>query len=266
MPAQLGTQQRRKQNLEEDLAAMLGSLRLRWGRWMQTQVLSAERQPLRGWAVHAPKPKKVQEMRTAKWMGSWLRSRGTTRVRSCRQRCWPWLWRPTGAPLVRRALHLSATHVKRHQKVSVARLYLPGIWFLDAPHAQGMLDCGAGALGGLGRVLTEQHPRRCTAAAAIERRRELLLLTVDSAAGSLAVTQELALPGVAGATAVAFDCDGRLWVAAGVAAEGVRCGALKLRVAVRDSHGVRCPRCCLPAHPRGPGQLPAMLGRASSSC
>ena len=127
-----------------------------------------------------------------------------------------------------------------------------------------MLKCGTGALSGPGRVLTEQHPCRRTAAAAIEGRRELLLLAVDGAAGSLAVSQELALPGVAGSTAVAFDANGRLWVAGGVAAEGVRCGALKLRVAVRDSRGVRCPWCCLPAHPQGPGPLPAMLGRASS--
>ena len=82
----------------------------------------------------------------------------------------------------------------------------------------------------------------------MEGRRELLLLAVDGAAGSLAVSQELALPGVAGPTAVAFDRDGRLWVAAGVAAEGVRCGALKLRVAARDSHGVRRPCSCLPAN------------------
>lgn len=111
----------------------------------------------------------------------------------------------------------------------------------------------AGALEGPERGLTEWHARRCTAAAVVEGRPELLLLAVDGAAGSLAVSQELALPGLTGPTSLAFDCDGRLWVAAGVAAEGVRCGALKLRVAARDSHGVRChPGHCLLAFWRAP--------------
>ncbi len=76
--------------------------------------------------------------------------------------------------------------------------------------------------------------RRC-AAAAVEGRAELLLLAVDTDAGTLELAQELALPGLAAPTAAAFDGGGRLWVAA----EGAAAGALTVRVAVRGGDGVR---------------------------
>ena len=126
--------------------------------------------------------------------------------------------------------------------------------------------CIAGALQRPSRGLTEQQPRRCTAAAAVEGLRELLLLAVDGAAGSLAVTQELALPGLAAPTAVAFDRGGRLWVAGGVVGEGVCCATLKLRVAVRGSHGVRChPEGLHACGPEDSGYLPALLRRAAAA-
>lgn len=80
--------------------------------------------------------------------------------------------------------------------------------------------------------------RRC-AAAAVEGRAELLLLAVDTDAGTLELAQELALPGLAAPTAAAFAGGGRLWVAGGVAAEGAAAGALTVRVAVRGGDGVR---------------------------
>ena len=43
-------------------------------------------------------------------------------------------------------------------------------------------------------------------------------------AGTLALAQELALPGLARPTAAAFGRDGRLWVVGGVAAEGAGTG------------------------------------------
>ncbi len=85
---------------------------------------------------------------------------------------------------------------------------------------------------------------RLVAAAAVEGRAELLLLAVDAEAGTLALAQELALPGLARPTAAAFGRDGRLWVVGGVAAEGAGTGALHLRVAAPDGHGVRCVRSC----------------------